>query len=88
MTHKRRMEKNVRADDQKAVGSCPGCGKLAYPSKAAAKTRARLLYPGARRRVYRCETPPHWWHLTSQTADVTAYWKDQMSAPLADSEKG
>jgi hypothetical protein len=68
-----------RAAQQKALGTCPGCGKRAYTSRAAAKAAARRLYPGARMRAYSCPGTP-WWHLTSQDAAAAARMRDQQAA--------
>ena len=45
------------------------CGKRTHTSKTQAKRAARVLYPGARMRLYRCGGG---WHMTSQDAGTTA----------------
>ena len=77
--HVRRAARRSRATQQQALGTCPGCGKRAYTSKATAKAAARRLYPGARTRAYSCPGTP-WWHLTSQDAERTARMRDQHAA--------
>jgi hypothetical protein len=79
MAHTNRGQKTRRADNHQAVGTCPDgeCGKQAYPSRIAAKRAAVRLYPGQRIRVYKhCE----WWHLTSQSAEQTAWWRDHLTS--------
>ncbi len=77
--HRRRADRHSRATQQQALGTCPGCGKRAYTSKATAKAAARRLYPGTRMRAYSCPGTP-WWHLTSQDAAHTARMRDQQAA--------
>jgi hypothetical protein len=83
--HKRNAIRRSQATQQKALGTCPGCGKRAYTSKATAKAAARRLYPGGRIRAYSCPGTP-WWHLTSQDAERTARMREhavQTPAPAA-----
>lgn len=51
------------------VATCAECGKKSYLSKRAAKADARRLFPGELMREYPCG---RWWHLTSQSTEVTA----------------
>jgi len=76
VTHMRRAARRSQPAQQQALGTCPGCGKRAYTSRATAKAAARRLYPGARMRAYSCPGTP-WWHLTSQDAEHTARMRER-----------
>ena len=78
--HKRNAIRRSQATQQKALGTCPECGKRAYTSKATAKAAARRLYPGTRTRAYNCPGTT-WWHLTSQDAERTARMREKTQTP-------
>jgi hypothetical protein len=52
------------------------CGKKGYTSKHRAKRAAAIVYAGRRMRAYRCQTDPRWWHLTSQSTEITTRMRD------------
>jgi hypothetical protein len=41
---------------------CPRCGKPCYPGRKSARTAALLMYPRARKVLYRCGP---YWHMAS-----------------------
>lgn len=74
MRHQRRPEPDRRGTNLKWAG-CAACGKYSYPSRKAAKTRARQLYPGETMRVYRCGDA---WHMTSTSTADTTYYREHV----------
>jgi len=61
-----------------AAGRCDVCGKVAYPTKAAAKVARRRLHPGEAMSVYRCGC---WWHLGHLPANVRTGDTDRHDLP-------
>ena len=65
------------------VEICAECGKRGYSSREQAKDTGRQLHPGARLRIYKCGPL---WHLTSQGASATEYYRSQRAVQQTDSE--
>jgi hypothetical protein len=59
---------------------CPGCGKVCYRGRKAAKRAGRRLYPGKHMRAYRCD---RWWHLTSRLERAKARYAPAPAAVAA-----
>ena len=57
-------------------GTCPDCGKIKYGSRKKAKAAARRMSMNGVSRVMRAYRCGDWWHLTSQSAERAAAWRE------------
>ena len=58
------MRRRAVATHPSAVGTCPNCGKVQYPTRRAARKAARELHPGEPGlRAYPCGAYWHFGHM-------------------------
>jgi hypothetical protein len=72
----RKKRPEIKVDGRpSAVATCQACGKRSYASRKAAKSAARLLFPGKDMHLYQCPASEEYWHITSIPLPEVIQWR-------------